>query len=665
MRKTKKVLLAAVLSSCFGLVSAEDANPFAKWDRLSRTTDIEASPAQGSRSAESKEKPKTGATSLEYFSPKSDSPSDKPDSETVAEKPATRSERLQVRSAQEKSAVTVDKKTTTPESRRAPQTAAAAGKTSIPDFDSIESAAFVEVPQKPVIRQISGASTEGEDANPFAEFLMPQEAAVAAPDFDDAALNPEMLNENQELSLGTSGDLGKGLSGPQTPSVTLQWVHHSDFNIGQPCDCDLIVENTGRASVRNVVTEAVLPEGLEVITAEPAPTATGASATWTFGELAPGQKRVIHLTVVPRKQGNLQMDAFVRLTGASSSSVVVRQPRIAIELQGPQSVEVGQQVNYTVQVSNPGTGAARNVVIQAAIPDGLEHRHGSLLSIDIGTLSPGENRQARLSLTGVRGGEHSLAVRVVADAGLSEQTMETVSIAEPRLNIGIRGPADRMTGQNGDYELIVVNEGKVQSNNVRAKYRVPEGFEFVAADRGGKFNTEDGTIDWFVGTLDPNQVSHFKVTLRPTGTGTSVHQVGVLSEHGQLTMAEHQTEVTGNANLELKIAANHQQVKAGEETVFEIRISNTGASTAENVGVSCELPSGLELLQVSGPSEYVADSGVMVFRSMPTLAPGKSAIFAIRTRCVRSGNHRVRARVASDSIREPLIGEETAVGTGP
>ena len=129
-----------------------------------------------------------------------------------------------------------------------------------------------------------------------------------------------------------------------------------------------------------------------------------------------------------------------------------------------------------------------------------------------------------------------------------------------------------------------------------------------------------------------------------------------------MTMAEHSTEVQGNAELTLKVVASNRQVYPGDETIFEVRIENMGASPAKNVGLSCELPSGLERLDVSGPSEYIADNGVMVFRSLPTLNPGKSAVFAVKTKCIRPGSHSMRVRVASESVSEPLIGEATATG---
>ena len=52
------------------------------------------------------------------------------------------------------------------------------------------------------------------------------------------------------------------------------------------------------------------------------------------------------------------------------------------------------------------------------------------------------------------------------------------------------------------------------------------------------------------------------------------------------------------------------------------------------------------------------ENGLVVFKSLPALEPGKTAVYRIHVRGRVEGSHRFRARLASDSIREPLIFEE-------
>lgn len=678
------------------LIAAND-NPFARWEKLQSETEPTASgkseAPKPTVSQTSAARPKTKAGAVAFFSAKQAAASTTP-----VVKPAATTPAVTVAATGNKSPVTAG-----PVKRERLRTGVLEKETAVatPAGPTNVKTAEFQGDAKGNIQQTAadfldsfGAEEAVGEPNPFEEFLGnadrsqsdDQFSAAAETRFDipepaDQAAStqfdvPASTNTSDFTNVGfgneveTNSAFGIGaldaslpavLSGPQSPTVTLQWIHHGEFSLGQESRCDLVVENTGRTLVRNVVAEALLPQGLQVVQAEPAPTSVEGTATWTFGELQAGEKRTIELVVIPEQQGDTQVSAFVRMTGASMSTFAVTQPELAVKIDGPQGIEVGQKVNYSVQVKNTGSGTARNVVIQAVIPEGLEHRQGGMLAIDIGTLNPGEQRRARLSVTGVKGGDHQLAVRIVGDGGLQEQATEVVAIAEPRLNIGVRGQAVVRAGQVAEYELIVVNEGRVDSSNVRAKYKVPAGFEFVKADLGGKYNAQDDTINWFVGTLEPDMVRQFHVSLRPTVPGAARHQVGVISEHGKMTMADHETTVQGNAELDVKLAADRRQVAPGDQVTYEIRVNNVGQSTAQNVGVSFELPPGLELSNITAPSEYVSDNGVVIFRSLPGLEAGKSVKITVQAKCGRAGTHRVRVRVASESIEEALIDEASTI----
>ncbi len=624
----RRSLFTVFCLAVFGMspVIAQERVPFAEWDRISgRTSEIVRSTAQQAKSAGKDIKAisdETGKkTTVEYFSPAAIHTAD-----VDAVKPAT------------SAAIPLREKTPSRSVERRNASTKA-------DSDGLRNAAFVsdlESTAETGIRTVAAA------VNRFEDFLGTSPVTKQ----DNAATDPFVADTDQKIS-GTD-------SGPQSPGVTLEWVRHGGFNVGQECDVELIVRNTSQAVVRTVLAEAVIPANVEVVSSRPAAVEGSEMPTWTFGELQPGQSQSVMLKLIPKTREDVRLDAYVRLTGSTSSQFVVQEPMIGVAVSGPEKVEIGQQVGYIVRVSNPGTGLANNVVIQAAIPEGLEHRNGSLLNIEIGTLNPGESRQARLSLTAVQGGEHQLAVRVLADGGLSEQTVTSVVVAEPQLAITLTGPKEPHVGRSENYTLTVSNGGNVQSTNVRAKYMMPAGYMFVSANRGGKYVEIDNAVEWFVGTLQPNDGSDFTITMKAIETGEVAHKAGVISEHGQVTTCELILKVVGTAALEMKIAADHREPRVGEEIQWEVQIRNTGTREASNVGVSCELPAGFEFIAADGPTKYIAENGVLVFRSIPVIGAASDAKIVIRGLCTREGHQRLRLRVASDSVTEVLIGEESA-----
>ena len=707
----RRSLLTVMCFAIFGANSsvAQEKSLFAEWDRQSIRT------SEKSRSLSRQEKLVARAsekTAVTYFSPTADESvsvaSEKPDATATIPMREKTQARIGVESrpaadqqvAASNAESTVVRKsplrpelTSTPKTKPGTVSAVAFSPDEFrePRSGGIRNAAYspdIEALAAGKIQSLAEQSPEDE-ANPFEEFLdkkrstkhderpaldsrndsdvesaEPLFGRPGAPEASEKPAQPVAASpaiESKPAMAAAPAPATSGAdSGPQSPGVTVQWVKHGGFNVGQECDVELVIKNTSQTVVRSVMAEAVIPPNVEVVEARPAAVEGSEMPTWTFGELQPGQSRSVMLKVIPQTRGDVYLDAYVRLTGSSSSQFSVQEPMIGVAVSGPEKVEIGQQVGYIVRVNNPGTGLANNVIIQAAVPEGLEHRNGSLLTIEIGTLNPGESRQARLSLTAVQGGDQQLAVRVLADGGLTDQTTTAVVVAEPRLAIALAGPKEPTAGRSENYTLTVSNGGNVQSTNVRAKYIIPAGFTFVSADRGGKYVEIDNAVEWFVGTLQPNDASDFIVAMKADETGAVAHKAGVISEHGQVTTCELTSTVIGTAVLDMKIVADHRELRVGEEVRWEVQVRNTGTREASNVGVSCELPAGFELIDAEGPTKHIAENGVLVFRSIPTIDAAMDAKIVIRGRCTREGNQRLRLRVASESVTEVLIGEESA-----
>ncbi len=447
-------------------------------------------------------------------------------------------------------------------------------------------------------------------------------------------------------------------TGPQTPSVTIEWKQQSAINVGQECQCDLVVKNTGDTNASGVEVEAFFPNNVRLLDATPKPTKSETFLGWQFATLKAGEERVINIKMLPLQRGNIATRANVRFTGTASNVFTVAEPLLAVNVKGPQRVMIGESAPHTVVVTNPGNGIASNVQIEAVIPEGLEHARGKRLLMEIGSLNPGESRNVRLAMAAVSGGEHQIQVQASADAGLIQRTVAEVSVIAPSLNATIDGPGLRYLGRQGVFTLTVANDGAAATSNVQVMHKVPEGFEFISADKGVQFDKSTRLLTWFVGRLEKEEQSQINVTLSAKKLGEHKHLVRATSEHGSLADAEFTSRVEGTSSLSVEVVDLDDPVETGTEAIYEVRVKNEGSAAAKDVGLACELANGVTFVTATGPAQHIAEQQNVVFRTIPELGPGKTAVFRVKVTSQTSGNSRFRARVTSKSVEEALTADE-------
>ena len=447
-------------------------------------------------------------------------------------------------------------------------------------------------------------------------------------------------------------------AGSQPAHVTVEWVRTGTINVGQECTCDLVVENKGGSAATQVDVEAHFPPTVRLLSAEPHPTVARGHLGWTFDSLAAGAKRVIHIRMTPLKAGDVATEARVRFTSARQTTFNVAEPKLAVNLVGPEQVQVGEPASYMVSISNPGTGIASNVQLEAVIPEGLEHSRGERLLMDVGSLNPGETRQVRLALVAIAGGLQSIQVQARAESGLAQSAASDVTVIAPSLAVKLDGPGLRYLGRQATYTLHIHNDGAAGTDNVRLMHRVPDGFDFVSADRGARFDEKTRLVNWFLGRLEPGQSVDAHVTLVAQKAGSHQHLTRATSENGATADARITTDVEGTSSLVMEIADLDDPVETGSETAYEIRVKNEGSAAANNVGVACELADGMQFLKASVPVEHLEQEGVIIFQPVAKVAPGETVTYRVHVRGVKSGNMRFRCRLSSESIAEPLTLDE-------
>lgn len=453
------------------------------------------------------------------------------------------------------------------------------------------------------------------------------------------------------LSTSTSGAF-------LSPQISLQWQNQGEIVVGQKYRCQLLVKNTGTSPARDIIIEAAFPGSVRLTSADPLPDTSHNRLQWAFTTLTPGEEKLIVVEMIPARQGEVAASATVRFAGTAATVMKVAEPLLQVAFKGPQTMMVGDVTTQMVVISNPGTGTARDVVLQAVIPAGLEHARGHQIEMGVGTLAPGETREVKLSLAAVAGGEQTLVIQAHGAAGLVKQASCKVLVSAPQLEIQVSGPGLRYVDRPALYQLTVTNKGTATTNNVRVVHQIPEGFTFLKADNGASYDADHRTASWFLGQLNSGESRQLLVELDARQIGNHVHRVQVAGDGGALAEAHTETRVAGTPSLVMEVADINDPVEVHTQTAYEIRIRNEGSKGAQNLTVACELPAGVQLLDTSGPTTHFVEKGYLFFRPVAELAPGKTLQFRVRVQGNTAGTLRFRARLTSNSSTEPVIVEE-------
>jgi len=512
-----------------------------------------------------------------------------------------------------------------------------------------------ELDAKPAVHEVD---KETEVENPAGGKVMHAAYTRKGPKKDDNIIQVKSTRAAEAFDLESQKPLVTPQATAKNSNVSVEWKPQGEILVGEECAFDLIVKNNGDVKLEEIEVDAFFPQTVRLTAARPKPSSAADRVTWKLSTLDPGAEQKLSVKLIPSRRGEIELSSKVRFTGKTAGKFVVAEPVIGVTVDGPDEVLIGEPVAHVIKIANTGTGTAREVSLEALIPEGLKHPRGERLLLEVGSLEEGEVREVRLALAAVEGGDQTIKLAAESSNALRQQQTVKLMVAAPSLALNIDGPGLRYKGRRGVYKLVVENDGTAVSENVRVRHRLPNGFEFIKADNNGKFDTDSRVIDWFLGAMKPGDKQELSVQLSAVNFGEFTHEVAAISEQGAQAIAELDTRVEGTAALALEIVDLDDPVEVGADNAYEIRVKNRGSIAAGNVGVAFELPKGVKFVSAKGPSDHVVEKGIVFFRSVQNLKPDQEVTYQIQVQGSTAGNHRFRARLASDSIQEPLIFEE-------
>jgi uncharacterized repeat protein (TIGR01451 family) len=451
----------------------------------------------------------------------------------------------------------------------------------------------------------------------------------------------------------------EAIEGVQTPSLTIHKSAPAEIQVGKETEFQILVTNSGNVAAHDVVIFDRVPRGTRFVSAQPAATRTPEGLLmWEAGTLQPGDQRSIAVQLLPIAEGEIGSVAQVLFQSQASVRTICTKPELTITHTAPQKVLIGESLTLDIEINNPGTGAATNVVLEADVPEGLVHAAGRELEREIGTLRPGDSRQLQLTLTADKPGLVQNRVLVQADGNVIAEHVLEIEVVAPALQVSLSGPKLRYLDRPATYDVAVANPGTAPAREVELVTYLPAGMKFVSADQKGTYEPQNHAVYWSLEELPANESGAAKLTLLPLEIGQQTISLEARAERGLQHADQRTVQVDSLAELQFTIVDEHDPIEIGADTTYVVTLTNRGSSAASNIQLSVSLPAQLQAVGGDGPTRVLVEDGRMAIDPLARLGAGEQAVYRIRVQGLEAGPQRLQVQLLTAETPVPVTKEE-------
>jgi uncharacterized repeat protein (TIGR01451 family) len=465
---------------------------------------------------------------------------------------------------------------------------------------------------------------------------------------------------NSSAALNSGGTVQPHLEGPQTPTIAVEKFAPPEVQVGKAALFEIVVKNVGKVAAYDVTVVDEVPAGTRFQQASPQPTQSqGKSLLWKFGVMQPGEEQIIELQLVPETEGEIGSIAQVSFQAQAGARSVVTRPRLEIQHQAPTQVHAGENATVLLTITNTGSGAATNVLLQSDVPQGFSHPAGQELEFEVGTLRPSESKQVELVLKAEQAGDYEGVFVIRGDGGLVVQDSARLQVVAPSLQVAVTGPKKRFVERQATHAITIANPGTAAAKDVDIVAHLPRGFKFISADHQGQYDSRQHAVVWGLEELPPGASGSVQLTTLPIEAGEQKLRVEGRSANGLTADFEQLVAVDAVSELMFTVADLADPIEVASETAYEIRLSNRGAKGAANVVVVVDFPAEMKPLDGEGATRASVAGQRLQFAPIVQIAPGAEVVLRARAQGVRAGDHRIAVSLVSDEQQTPVTREES------
>ena len=482
----------------------------------------------------------------------------------------------------------------------------------------------------------------------IASTVVTNNAEASSDTFDPASANNAA---SEKTTIGVAADLSISKS--------------SDLDSLYPGDAltyTVVVSNNGPDVPTGVNVSDMLPAGLSFVSASPAPSGnSGSLYFWNFASIANGGSETITIDVIVGSSSSGILTNNVEVSSdtydpvsennmASKAVAIGDAADLSIEkTASTNAVIVGDELTYSITVTNNGPHAAENLLVSDILPADVTFlsadpdpsgNTGQTYCWNLASLNAGESFAIEINVSADAMGTMVNTAQVTSDThdllpGNNEDSVETYVTGIADLSIEKTSEYDEPVhaGSSITYYLNVTNHGPDVALNVNVVDILPYGVTFVDAMPMAD-QISGSEYRWVIASMGVGKsaIIRINVTVYEDFSGTITNLAYVEEDShdpdDENDEDDEEIEVLPVADLSIEKTSEYEApAHAGSLIVYTINATNHGPDLATNINITDVLPDGVTFVGVMPMADEVSGSVYRWF--IPSLIAGESFIIKI------------------------------------
>ncbi|MEO9477721.1 MAG: Ig-like domain-containing protein, partial [Cyclobacteriaceae bacterium] len=315
--------------------------------------------------------------------------------------------------------------------------------------------------------------------------------------------------------------------------------------------------NNGPSDATGVEVVDALPDGYSYVSNDGGASESAGTVTWSIGALANGASSTLNITATVLASGSYSNSATVSGDqddpGPGPNTDTPDDPVVPVpqaDLQIVKTIDddtpdVGDDITFTLVVTNNGPSDATGVEVVDALPDGYSYvsndggasESAGTVTWSIGALANGASSTLNITATVLASGSYSNSATVSGDQddpgpGPNTDTPDDPVVPVPQADLSISKAINNLSpnvGDEVDFTITVTNNGPSAATNVIATDDLPTGYTFVSSNATSGLYDET-TGDWTLGAMANGAEETLTITVTVNAVGDYNNTATVTSD---------------------------------------------------------------------------------------------------------------------------------------